>query len=373
MVSERERLAAGTAAGERRGQGETSLGALLEPAAVMAVVAPELGFLMLGVTILSAVVGVIFALVNGPAFENLAGLIAFAVAGVAYVLQRSGRPFLAVRVMIWGLWGLLAIWGFIVAGLHTPVLFGFPFLLMLCGLLLLRREAVLMATATVLLLTLLAWGEFSGWLPGRVQRGPWAWWFSMAPMVVLGMLVTVSLRRRLEHHHGQVAVLTRQVVHLARHDPLTGLLNRSAMLEFLAAALSRAERGKHLVAVLFIDLDDFKRINDCHGHCAGDNVLSLVAERLRGAIRLSDAVARFGGDEFVVVLTDLADLEAVDLALQRVQASLKTPLALECGESVMARASIGLAVSPRDGMDVETLIRHADAGMYRIKAQLRPA
>ena len=369
----RESMAAGEAAARfADSEASSSPAKLLEPAVVMAEVAPDLGRVMLGLTSLVAAFVFPFVALNGLEFHNLAGGIAIVVTGFAYVLLRAGRPLVAIRLMVWSLWLLVAAWAFLIAGIRTPLLFAIPFLIMLGGWFLTRRETVLMAAATVALLTLLAWGESAGWLAIRIERGAWAWWFTMVPLVLLGALVTVSLRRRLLRHHGRVAELTRQIVHLARHDPLTGLFNRSAMMEILAGALARASRGNHLVAVLFIDLDDFKLINDKHGHGVGDHVLAEVAERLGQEVRVSDAVARFGGDEFVAVLTDLADLEAVDNAVQRVRASLHAPVALDGGRAVAARASIGVAVMPRDGMDAEALIRHADADMYHAKAR-RPA
>jgi diguanylate cyclase (GGDEF)-like protein/PAS domain S-box-containing protein len=155
----------------------------------------------------------------------------------------------------------------------------------------------------------------------------------------------------------------------ADSDPLTGLANRRALERTLEAAVDRAGRAGREVAVLMLDLDGFKALNDRWGHLTGDTALRTVAHRLRGAVRERDLVARPGGDEFVLVLPDLqpGGTAAVECA-ERVTAALDTPLRFD-GGSASIRAALGLAVFPRDGGDPTALLAHADRAMYAGKVR----
>ena len=153
---------------------------------------------------------------------------------------------------------------------------------------------------------------------------------------------------------------------LALHDQLTGLPNRHSLNERLDAALTRAARSHDPVALLFIDLDGFKRVNDEFGHAAGDEVLCEVAKRLQLAVRATDVVARFGGDEFVVLLDTEVDSDTPDVVCSRVLAALASPCTFDNGQAVIG-ASIGVAMHPPLPNQADDLIRRADAAMYLAK------
>ncbi len=160
-----------------------------------------------------------------------------------------------------------------------------------------------------------------------------------------------------------------RVAHMAYHDALTGLPNRLLFEETLDLALSRAARGHMEVAVLFLDLDNFKLVNDTLGHHAGDALLVQVAERLATCTRETDLVARPGGDEFLLLLGDLDHAQAPAAAhrvARRVHAAMAEPFDLQ-GTRIRARASIGISMYPRDAEDAGSLMRNADAAMYRSK------
>jgi diguanylate cyclase (GGDEF)-like protein/PAS domain S-box-containing protein len=165
--------------------------------------------------------------------------------------------------------------------------------------------------------------------------------------------------------------------HRAYHDPLTGLPNRDQFRAALDEAIARARRRGNAVAVMYVDLDDFKLVNDGFGHEVGDEVLVAVAERLRAATRSSDVVGRDGGDEFLVLMPDLpASLEgatrATELAATRVREALLEPVASASVELDIS-ASVGVSLFPFDAADTQTLLKHADAAMYDAKASGRDA
>jgi diguanylate cyclase (GGDEF)-like protein len=157
--------------------------------------------------------------------------------------------------------------------------------------------------------------------------------------------------------------------HASLHDPLTGLANRSLILDHLHLALARADRRSSLAAVIFLDLDDFKPINDTLGHRAGDDILISIAERLRAAVRPSDTLGRWGGDEFVVVCEDLERVSDAPVIVARLAGVFDRPFTT-CGTDLHVSASIGVAVSAGSDDHPAALIHAADSAMYRVKHDL---
>lgn len=153
---------------------------------------------------------------------------------------------------------------------------------------------------------------------------------------------------------------------LATHDPLTGLANRQLLDEEMEHALARARRSGSRLGVAFIDLDDFKRVNDHYGHDVGDQVLVSTAERLCCQVRAGDIVARLGGDEFILVLENVGSRDDMERRIQAIQAALSFALPVAEGSLAIA-GSIGTSLFPEDGTSAAELLRHADAAMYRQK------
>ena len=159
-----------------------------------------------------------------------------------------------------------------------------------------------------------------------------------------------------------------QLQHMARHDALTGLPNRQLFLDRLDAALARAVRSAGGFALLYLDLDDFKRVNDVHGHAVGDRLLCEVARRLEGAVRDVDTVGRIGGDEFVILLEGVDQASDAFRIAAKIEQVFAQPLAL--GDTMLTTGpSIGLAMYPADGLRAAQLIERADLAMYRAKQQ----
>jgi diguanylate cyclase (GGDEF)-like protein len=156
------------------------------------------------------------------------------------------------------------------------------------------------------------------------------------------------------------------VHHQAFHDPLTGLPNRTSFSERLHECLQRAQRNEHAVALLFLDLDRFKLINDSLGHAAGDEVLRTAAARLADTLRAGDALFRMGGDEFTVILDPLPGMEHATILTRRLIECLQAPMTV-AGQNVIVTASVGIARYPHDAQHLEMLVKHADAAMYRAK------
>ena len=158
--------------------------------------------------------------------------------------------------------------------------------------------------------------------------------------------------------------------HLAFYDPLTNLPNRVLFNDRLQQAITRAARNKSMAAIMFLDLDRFKAINDTLGHKAGDELLIEVSRRLAKCIRGSDTVARLGGDEFTVILPDVSDVHHVSAVAQKIIEAVAVPCTLE-GQEVFVTTSVGISVFPHGGESVESLTRSADIAMYQAKSQGR--
>jgi diguanylate cyclase (GGDEF)-like protein len=171
---------------------------------------------------------------------------------------------------------------------------------------------------------------------------------------------------RLRHKLVRLAQKTIQARHCAYHDNLTGLPNRSLLMDRLNQAIVRATRQHKILALLFIDLDGFKSVNDNLGHMAGDNLLQQVALRLTNCVRGDDTVCRYGGDEFVVMLPEVDDEESVVAVVEKIHTYLDAPYIID-SEIVQVTASIGAASHPFDGKNVNDLIKKADDSMYSTK------
>lgn len=174
--------------------------------------------------------------------------------------------------------------------------------------------------------------------------------------------------------HDLLTVITQrkqsELFYLAHFDQLTGVPNRTLLGDRLNQACLDAERHGHVVALLFIDVDRFKAINDSLGHSFGDAFLRTLAKRLKFSARESDTVARIGGDEFVILMDNLSDPASADLVAQRVLESMRVPVDV-LGHSLVVTVSIGIALYPRDDRDISRLMAKADAAMYQAKAEGR--
>ena len=176
-------------------------------------------------------------------------------------------------------------------------------------------------------------------------------------------LLDRALRYALERYRGEL-----RLAELAKYDQLTGLANRFLFREFLSKTLARAERYHRSVALVFLDLDRFKLINDTLGHQVGDELLKAVSERLRNAVRTSDIVARLGGDEFAMVLDEITDPAMVGHFCERILAAFRNPFLIGSDE-IRSSTSVGVAIYPMDADNIDDLLKSADTAMYHAKEE----
>lgn len=160
-----------------------------------------------------------------------------------------------------------------------------------------------------------------------------------------------------------------QHMHLASHDALTGLANRRGLQQHINGCFERALRNNTLVALVVVDLDNFKPVNDTYGHAAGDELLRLLAQRMRDTLRKSDFIARLGGDEFVFVFEALDNIAQLESLLSKLSTAINTPFQLSPSITTSIGASMGVTIFPFDDADADILIRHADQALYHIKNQ----
>ncbi len=200
----------------------------------------------------------------------------------------------------------------------------------------------------------------------RCKDGSWKWIASRGMVVArdaqgkpLRMIGTHTDITRLKVHEEELE-------HIAHYDVLTNLPNRVLLADRLRQAMLQSQRRKHSVAVVFLDLDDFKAVNDQHGHAVGDRLLVAVSARMIAALRESDTLARIGGDEFVAVLADLEQAQDCVLVLERLLQAAADPIFV--GDALLqVSTSIGVSFYPQDGMDADLLMRQADQAMYAAK------
>jgi diguanylate cyclase (GGDEF)-like protein len=176
------------------------------------------------------------------------------------------------------------------------------------------------------------------------------------------VLATVAAQARTE----AAEQVTGEMAYRAQHDCLTGLPNRALLLDRLEQALAFARRNGQRVALMFLDLDHFKQVNDTFGHPVGDRLLQSTARRLQGSVRLSDTVCRQGGDEFVLLLPDVPAAADAALSARKLVAAMAPPHRIG-GHRIDITLSLGISLYPDDAADAETLLRHADIAMYHAK------
>jgi diguanylate cyclase (GGDEF)-like protein len=247
-----------------------------------------------------------------------------------------------------------------------------------CGTAVYRRAPVIVSD----IMTDSLWEDYRGLASPYGYRSCWSTPILSHEGAVLGVfaMYSNSVREPTANETRHIEMTTRiagiaierkraedQIRFLAHHDALTSLPNRSLLKDRLTQAILQTQRHNPCVSVIFIDLDNFKTINDSLGHTAGDELLKIVAGRMVACVRSTDTVVRLGGDEFVILLVDLpANPGEISAYLDRISAAIAEPILLE-GRSLYVTCSMGVATYPNDGLDPDTLLMNADAAMYKAK------
>ena len=323
-------------------------------------------------------VGHAFGFIDTPAAISIA-LATIASNAVVYLMLVSGfnlrfaDPSLTKLQVYLGITLLMAALYYVDAA--RGIALGLCFLVFLFGLFRMStRELLLLALYTLagyaLVINLLMRLR-----PHSIQNLKQDWFNWMLLAVALPLFAVIGgrireMRERLRARKQELQEAIGTIQAMATRDEVTGLYNRAFFTESLRHALAQAERHGRNAALLFIDVDRFKLINDTLGHPVGDQALREIGTRLAGCVRESDLVARLGGDEFVALIESIPAPDALQELGQKIIDSCARPLALERREVALS-VSIGIAVMPQDGRDAETLMRNADIAMYRAKAQGR--
>ncbi len=260
-------------------------------------------------------------------------------------------------------------------GLNDAALLVFPGLLMFCGLLLPLRYFYGLLVYMLAFIGLVGWRSMAGGFAPQIDPSYTDGQRMMDLLLILAVsglciqMMISDLHKALHKSQQTTHALERSqanLTYMAQHDALTGLPNRRMGRDRISQAMQQAKRHGARVAVLFVDLDNFKSINDAYGHDFGDKFLKSVSERLLAAVRESDIVSRQGGDEFIIGLTDIMERKVIPAVANKVLSLLREPVSFG-GQGVFASCSIGIAIFPDDGENFDALLQLADMAMYQAK------
>ena len=333
------------------------------------------------IVLLMAALGT-FAVINLTVIDAsvmLPLVVGVALLGVALWLQERQRVEEALLMVLWVMTLVVTAMIGMRSGVTDLVVLAFPCILVLAAMTLSPKPLVLLGGFMLLVLGAFTVAEMSGWFtPVRQDVGPWSFINRALILVVVAVIGRTMARdlqaavARAEAESNRAKDSAVRLAFLVQHDALTGLPNRLLVQDRFAQALARARRDGSPLAMLVIDLDDFRRVNDSLGHGVGDAVLQRMAERLRVIAAETDTLGRLGADEFVVVSTELADAAALATFAQRLLDGLAEPFERD-GLCIACGSSIGIARFPSDGDTFETLLNRAEAAMARAKADGRNA
>lgn len=332
-------------------------------------------------TVLSVVLVIIGAqtVLAHSGFNSVLVVVAMLAVMIGARLNNRGATDAAIVLVLSTMTAVVSVSLWTSQGLYSGALLSYPVILIVAGMVSRLKLFVALLLFMLASIAAITWAAMSGWQT-----------FVPTP-IGLGRMVNVScillvcscavwilandLRQtmqRLQQEIMRVKTSEANFTHLAQHDALTNLPNRLLVSDRVEQAIGQARRYQRRAALLFLDLDNFKTINDSLGHDAGDQLLKDVAARLQDAVREMDTVSRQGGDEFLIVLTDVADLDDISTVAKHVLHAMSQPFSLK-GMQIVTSVSIGAALYPEDGDDFSALLKHADLAMYQAKAAGRNA
>ena len=306
-------------------------------------------------------------------------LLGLAAMAAVLAMVRTGRRNGAVAMLLWSLLGMVCLLMWQNGGLRDTSLLAFPCMLVFAAMLGTRRLYFGLFAAMLAMIALLLAVNINGWHVNRLPPLSYNTFIDLVAVLfvtsVIAWLMASDMHAALDAVHAQneqMAAAQERMEIMATHDTLTGLPNRSLARDRFEQAAAAARRGEHSVAMLYLDLDNFKNVNDTLGHGSGDALLKLVSERLSGLLRNADTVARLGGDEFLLLVPEVHDGAAVAEIANKVVTGLMAPFDI-IGMEIFAGCSLGITMFPADDADFDNLLKKADIAMYRAKESGRNA
>ena len=262
-------------------------------------------------------------------------------------------------------------------GLRDVVLYAFPGLIIISAMLISPRRTLILIILIVAYLLTMGYGIEQGWWQHKTERTGLATALILSIiLIVIGFSIyalhmdLVRMLAKIQDENKRYIETRQRIQHIALHDALTGLPNRRLARERFKNLFDLSKRREDKIALLFIDLDEFKIVNDSSGHEAGDRMLQVVGERLQENLRESDTVCRLGGDEFLVIANEVGDEQELGRLADKLIATISEPVKIFDMEHSCS-ASIGITVSPQDGQDFDALLKNADMAMYLAKKEGR--
>jgi len=288
-------------------------------------------------------------------------------------VNRKGYSAIAHILLLGSLVIMIALMSWVSEGIFDVAIMAYPCILIMAGLMLKPRHFVVLFALIAAAVGFVTFAAFTGMHEFEASGTTFDRFFDTFCILLLSGAIawtmTNDLHQVLRHLRQEITLAQDSQKHLAflaQHDLLTNLPNRLLGREMIEHTISQVQRRGGRVALLFVDLDNFKTVNDSIGHGGGDEFLKQVAQRLAHAVRTSDILCRHGGDEFLICLTEVGDLQSISTAASHVLASLSAPFEVR-ETQISTSCSIGIAVYPDDGKDYETLLRLSDIGMYQAK------
>ena len=313
------------------------------------------------------------SLSHGGSINALILLVVLGVLSLGLWYAKTDRVSRAASLMLSTLTLTVCVFMFLSDGIRDEAVSAFPAILIFTSMFGTRRLFLTLLSVICLALVGIVALNLTGWHVNAVAPLQWGTLINVLA-ILLGTaffvwLLSSDLKhalQRLKVDNQRLQDVNTRIEVLAHHDSLTNLPNRALARDRLEQALAAARRNGTLVAVLFLDLDNFKTVNDSLGHSAGDALLCDMAARLQASVRDSDTISRQGGDEFLVILSQISSEEAASAAAAKLLTQINQPIQVT-GHDFSTSGSIGIAMFPKDGEDVDTLLKNADLAMYRAK------
>jgi diguanylate cyclase (GGDEF)-like protein len=307
-------------------------------------------------------------------WRNLPPLVVgLAAMAVAMLLVRQGRRNTAVTVMLSALMGMVGMLMWQNGGLRDTSMLAFPCMLVFTAMLGTRRIYFGLFAAMMAMIALLLVANISGWHVNKLPPLSYNTFVDLGAVLFVTSLIAWLMANDMHSaldavsaQNEKMQATQERMELMATHDALTGLPNRSLARDRFEQAAAAARRGEYSVALLYLDLDNFKNVNDTLGHGSGDTLLKLVSDRLASLLRTADTVARLGGDEFLLLVPEVNDGATVAEIASKVVAGLMAPFEV-VGMEIFAGCSMGITMFPADGADFDSLLKKADIAMYRAK------